>query len=176
MNVLVTAASRHGATAEIAERIAATLRVRGHTVVVRAPEAVTSLDGFDVVILGSAVYTGGWLKAARAFAARFLDDLNRRSVWLFSSGPVGDPLFPQEQPKDVPELLARTGARGHQVFAGRLDPSVLGVVERLAVRAVRVPPGDFRDWTAVGAWAALVADALAAAPGAARPARFGSTP
>lgn len=45
MNVLVTVASRHGATAEIGSAVADVLRARGHVVHEAAPEDVTDLDG-----------------------------------------------------------------------------------------------------------------------------------
>lgn len=160
MKVLVTAASRHGSTTEIAERIGAGLAGRGWTVCLQPPGEVTSLDGFAAVILGSAVYTGGWLKPARRCFERFAGDLTGRPLWLFSSGPVGDPAFPHEPAHDVADLMARSGARDHAVFAGKVDPSVLGLAERLAVRAVRVAPGDYRDWAAIDVWTTTVADTL----------------
>jgi menaquinone-dependent protoporphyrinogen IX oxidase len=54
--VLVSAASRHGATAEIAQAIGQALSGQGLTVAVIPPGDVGSLDGYDAVIIGSAVY------------------------------------------------------------------------------------------------------------------------
>jgi menaquinone-dependent protoporphyrinogen oxidase len=56
--VLVTAASRHGATAQIAGAIAERLTAAGHDVNLREPESVHDLDNIDAVVLGSAVYMG----------------------------------------------------------------------------------------------------------------------
>ena len=56
MKVLVTAASHHGATIEVADAIARRLTSDGFEVVRKSPEEVDSLDGFDAVICGSAVY------------------------------------------------------------------------------------------------------------------------
>jgi menaquinone-dependent protoporphyrinogen oxidase len=81
-------------------------------------------------------------------------------VWLFSSGPVGDPPKPTEDPVDASSLLERTGAREHHVFAGRLDRSRLSFGERAIAMALRAPEGDFRDWDDVRAWASGIADAL----------------
>ena len=83
-------------------------------------------------------------------------------MWLFSSGPVGDPPKPDEDPVDVAELLATTNARDHRVFAGKLVRKQLSFPERAIVSALRVPEGDFRDWIEIRQWAAGIADALGA--------------
>ena len=92
-----------------------------------------------------------WGRAARSWwAAR----------WLFSSGPVGDPPKPEEDPVDVADLLAATAAREHRIFAGKLVRKQLSFPERAIVSALRVPEGDFRDWTEIRQWAAGIADAV----------------
>ena len=65
MRVLVAAATKHGATGEIAQAIADTLRDQGLDPAVLEPERVDTIDGYDAVVLGSAVYAGHWLKPAR---------------------------------------------------------------------------------------------------------------
>ncbi|TVR36161.1 MAG: flavodoxin [Nitriliruptor sp.] len=153
MRVLVTAASKHGATSEIADAIADRLAEQGIDVVQRLPADVASPDGFDAVILGSGVYAGRWLDAARQFVARLSAELRDRQVWIFSSGPLGDPLKPEQDPVDAAAMLEATGARDHRVFAGRLDRSLLGFADKAIVVALRAPEGDFRDWDAIHAWA-----------------------
>ena len=67
MKVLVAAASRHGATQEIADAIGRTLDAEGvHASVTPIAEAGDP-TGYDAVILGSAVYMGHWLDAATKF-------------------------------------------------------------------------------------------------------------
>jgi hypothetical protein len=61
VTVLVSAASRYGATAEIAERLGQALAERGVDGIVRDPADVEGLDGYDAAIVGSAVYDGHWL-------------------------------------------------------------------------------------------------------------------
>jgi menaquinone-dependent protoporphyrinogen oxidase len=163
MKVLVTAASRYGATGEIAEAIGEVLRERGLDATVGPPEAAT-VDGYDAAVLGSAVYAGHWLKPARELVDRDRDALAALPVWLFSSGPVGDPPKPEEDPVDVAEIAAATGARDHRVFAGKLLRKQLGFADKAIAVALRVPDGDFRDWTAVRDWAAGIADALRSGP------------
>jgi menaquinone-dependent protoporphyrinogen oxidase len=162
MTVLVCAASKHGATAEIAEAIGRVLRDRGIAVDVRSAENVTMVDGYDAVVLGSAVYVGHWLEPARRLVDSAGLALARRPVWLFSSGPIGDPAKPTEDPVDVAAVVQATGARDHRIFAGRLDKHLLGFGERAMVAALRAPTGDFRDWPAIEAWAAGIAETLTA--------------
>ena len=153
MRVLVTAASKHGATLEVADAIADRLAAQGMDVVQRLPADVTALDEFDAVILGSAVYAGRWLDAARRFVDRLGAELRDLPVWLFSSGPLGDPLKPEQDPIDAAPMLEATDACGHRIFAGRLDRSRLGFADKAIVVALRAPEGDFRDWDAIHAWA-----------------------
>jgi menaquinone-dependent protoporphyrinogen oxidase len=123
MKVLVTAATRYGATGEIARAIGEVLREHGLDSTVGPPETTTTVDDYDVVVLGSAVYAGRWLKPARELVDRSRGALAARPVWLFSSGPVGDPPKPEQDPVDVADLVATTGARDHRVFAGKLVAS-----------------------------------------------------
>jgi menaquinone-dependent protoporphyrinogen oxidase len=112
------------------------------------------------VVLGSAVYAGRWLKPARELVDRSRDALAARPVWLFSSGPVGDPPKPEEDPVDVAAIVAATGAREHRVFAGRLVRRQLGFADKAIAVALRVPDGDFRDWAEIRRWSAGIAAAL----------------
>lgn len=166
MRVLVSAASRHGSTREIAERIAGVVRkaLPGDAVIdVCAAAQITAPTGYDAVVLGSAVYMGRWLEDARLAAVRIAARAPQ-SVWLFSSGPVGEPPKPDEDPVDVPGIVAATNARGHRLFAGRLDRHRLGFAEKAMVLALRVPDGDFRDWDTIDAWARQIAAELLARP------------
>ena len=59
-------------------------------------------------MLASAVYTGHWLKEAREFSSRLAPVLATRPVWLFSSGPTGDPSSFAQDAVDVATALAAT--------------------------------------------------------------------
>jgi menaquinone-dependent protoporphyrinogen oxidase len=166
--ILVVVASRHGATAEIAEAISRAVggcpagRAVGLSAVAVPAQQRPSPTPFDAVVLGSAVYAGRWLDTAREYAAAHADVLRTRPVWLFSSGPIGEPPFPPDQPHDAGPIAELTGARGHRVFPGRLDKARLSFGERAMVTAMRAPLGDFRDWAAVDAWAAEIAAVVSA--------------
>ena len=122
MTVLVTAATEHGATGEIAEAIAQALHKRGLESC-SSPQDVSSIEAYDAVVLGSHVYTGHWLKPAKELVERSANALAARPVWLFSSGPVGDPSrkLVQKMGEDPVELATigeATRARDHHTFAG----------------------------------------------------------
>jgi menaquinone-dependent protoporphyrinogen oxidase len=171
MKVLVCAASRYGATADIAARIFSVLDLAldGAEVHLCAPEAVTDIDGYDAVVLGSAVYMGRWLESARALVATNATVLAERPVWLFSSGPIGRPAKPDKDPAAVAEMMTAIGAREHRLFAGRLARNGLRLRDRAVMAAVRAPDGDYRDWADIEAWAGGIATALRAmAPTATR--------
>jgi menaquinone-dependent protoporphyrinogen oxidase len=160
MEVLVTVASKHGSTAEIAKEIASVLNDTEIKVVVSPPEEVQAIDEYDAVVLGSAVYAGHWMKEANELVDRLGDALAGRPVWLLSSGPIGDPPRPEEDPVDVAAVMERTGAREHRVFAGKLLKRDLSFGERAIVLALRAPEGDFRDWDAIRSWAGDIAEAV----------------
>jgi menaquinone-dependent protoporphyrinogen oxidase len=161
MTVLVAAASRHGATYEIADAIGQALEERGLDVQVVAAEDVEGVAGYEAVVIGSGVYAGHWLEPARRLVDEHRDELVRIPTWLFSSGPIGDPPRPDEEHAvHVDDLLQASGARGHRVFAGRLERHGLGLTERAMVFAFRAPEGDYRNWDEIGAWAAALADEL----------------
>jgi acetate kinase len=165
VRVLVAAASRHGATAELAAAIADGVRAGFDgvaDVVLRRPRDVEDVWGYDAVVLGSAVYFGHWLQEAHELLLRCAIALWERPVWLFSSGPVGVPERPPEALLDVGEELRLSRAREHRLFPGRLDRSRLDLAERAMMTALRAPEGDFRDWTAAADWGASIGAALTA--------------
>ncbi|WP_432677802.1 flavodoxin domain-containing protein [Rhodococcus pyridinivorans] len=156
MKVLVAVASRHGSTAEIATALAASMRHHGAQVDVNAPEDVDEVDAYDVVVLGSAVYRSRWLRSAREFSDRHAAELRERDVYLFSSGPVASGGRSVNTCYDACAVAERIEAVEHRTFPGKLDPAVLGTGERMVVRMVGAPSGDFRDWDAIGAWGARI--------------------
>ena len=107
MKVLVSVASRHGASFEIAEEISATLAAAGFGTAVLPPDAVTSLEGYDAVILGSSVYVGHWMDAAVNLVERFSKEITAVPVWLFSSGPMGHEPKPTTSRRTSPSWSRR---------------------------------------------------------------------
>lgn len=177
MTVLVAYASRHGATAGIAERIAEGLRTCGLTVEARSVSDVRDLAGYDAFVIGSAAYMFHWLKRATAFVKRNRVILAEKPVWLFSSGPLGTDLvdengrdiFEVTRPKEFDELQTVLHPRGERIFFGAWDGNAppIGFGERflrlMPASKATMPTGDFRDWPAIDAWAAEIATELTAA-------------
>jgi menaquinone-dependent protoporphyrinogen oxidase len=160
MRVLVSAASKHGATAGIGNHIGETLRERGFDVTVAAPDNAKPDAGYAAIVLGSGVYAGHWLKDAKTLAERIADASQPSPVWVFSSGPLGDPPKPDEDPVDVAGIVDLVSPVEHRIFAGKIDKSDLSFGERAIMVAVRAPDGDFREWDEIAAWANGIADAL----------------
>jgi menaquinone-dependent protoporphyrinogen oxidase len=184
--VLVVYDSRHGGTRGIAERIGEVVRAEGLDAVVEAADQDHDIGAADAFVVGSGVYMGSWLTEALEFVQRNQETLSARPTWLFSSGPlkgsertkedvdpVANALGPSEGPgsggrKKVEELSAAIRPRDHRVFFGAFDPK--DPPKAMSERFVRMmpgskkilPPGDFRDWDAIDAWAREIAAALAA--------------
>jgi menaquinone-dependent protoporphyrinogen oxidase len=162
VRVLVTAASRHGATFEIALKIGETLASAGLETDVRPPEEVDSVAPYDGVVIGSAVYAGRWLGPALDLIDRESAALKARAVWLYSSGPLGDPLKPDDALEGLGRLGEATHANQHRVFAGKADRRTFGLAERAIFTLVKAPEGDFRPWGEIGAWATEISEAVRA--------------
>jgi menaquinone-dependent protoporphyrinogen oxidase len=166
MKVLVAYGSKHGSTAEIAQRLGGWLGAAlaaadpSAEVDVMPADEVGELEGYGAVVIGSAVYAGHWVESATELVEKHGGFLSSVPVWVFSSGPVGDPPEPHEEPAEVAGVLASIEPRDHRLFAGSLDKHRLGWGERALVAALRAPEGDFRDWDAVEAWAGEIAAAL----------------
>jgi menaquinone-dependent protoporphyrinogen oxidase len=175
MQVLVAYASRHGATAGVAERIAEGLRSSGLSAEARPVSEVGEVERYDAFVIGSAAYLFHWLKGATRFVKRHRALLAIRPVWLFSSGPLGtdrideqgDDVLEATRPREFDELATLVNPRGMAVFFGAWDPDAprVGVTEQLVRRlpaAAETPAGDFRDWPAIDAWSAEIARVLLA--------------
>jgi menaquinone-dependent protoporphyrinogen oxidase len=161
MTVLVAYASKHGATRQIAERIADMLQKAGVDVEAQPIKAVTDASKYEAFVIGGAVYFGSWLKDVTAFLKRNHALLSTRPVWLFSSGPLGDSPVDAEgrdlreaaSPKELAAMTDAIQPRDHRVFFGALDHTTFGLPERMlwalpASRALLIE-GDFRDWAEI---------------------------
>jgi menaquinone-dependent protoporphyrinogen oxidase len=167
MTVLVAYASKRGSTAEIAETVAATLRRAGLDVDLEPVEQVGSLEPFDAVVLGSAVYMKRWRGDAPHFLKKHRKALRQMPFWVFSSGPVGDPANDNHDWMEPPKLVKKVeemGGKGHVVFGGSLPLQPRGVMERAMVEGTPKQFRDRRDWAQIREWSGRVASELVAVP------------
>lgn len=165
-SILVTYASKHGGTLGIATAIAEVLRQAGLEVDVQSVDLVQDPSKYAAVVLGSALYIGQWRKEAIEFLEVHAETLAKLPVFLFSSGPTGegDPaelLKGVVIPDNIRPVIDRINPRQITVFHGELDPQELGLGERLIIKGVKAPTGDYRDWESIDKWATSIADALA---------------
>jgi menaquinone-dependent protoporphyrinogen oxidase len=163
MTVLVAYGTRAGSTAELAEWIAQELRDAGVAAQARPAAEVDDVGEYSALVLGGAVYAGGWHPDARAFAKRFADRFAGRPVWMFSTGPLDDTAETTDLPPDPQARAAMTalGAREHVTFGGRLSEETRGWLGFVARRMAReAHGGDFRNPERVRAWARTIAGQL----------------
>jgi menaquinone-dependent protoporphyrinogen oxidase len=156
-HVLVAYATKHGATAEIAEAIAAKLQGSGHTVDCLPVELVESMEAYDAAVIGSAVYMRRWRPEARHLLKRQAKALANRPFWIFSSGPCGEKPDPAwAEPHGIVRRAEHLGVRGHVVFGGRLPLEPDNFIERSMVENCPPERRDLRDWDEIRSWAADV--------------------
>ena len=156
--VLISYATKHGSTHEVAEFVAAHLAEIGVEVHTLPAHRVRSLDEYGAVVLGAPLYMGRWHHDARAFLRRFRSELAARPLAVFALGPVEDK---PEQWDGAREQLYKTLAHvpGVEpvtvgVFGGAIVP------ETLHFPFSRIPAGDLRDWDSIAAWTERLPDAL----------------
>jgi menaquinone-dependent protoporphyrinogen oxidase len=158
--ILVAYASRKGSTAGIAQAIGKELTLDGYTVDVSEMKSVTSLAGYNAVVLGAPVYTGKVTGDVAAFVSTNKDELSRVPVAGFVTGIA--PVFPKTgDVKGFTDQLVTALSPVRPVavtmFAGTLDAGKMNLVERSLTMLMKVPRGDFRDWDAIAAWAKTLA-------------------
>jgi menaquinone-dependent protoporphyrinogen oxidase len=163
MKVLVSVASKHGSTEGIGHEIAARLRAANIDVDVVPAGTTPSIAKYDACVIGGAIYMGRWMSQARDLLKNNVELLKARPVWLFSSGPIGEKRDPADS-AEGDRLLAQIGGREHRLFAGSIKKEELGLGERMAIRMVKAPYGDYRPWAEIGEWADSIAKELTAVP------------
>lgn len=153
--ILVAYVSQKGSTAEIAQAIARELQAAGKEADAKEASAVASLEGYDAVVIGGAVYMGR-VGGVGKFVKRHRSELLQRPVAAFAVG-----LAPASEDtegiawdlKGLRSAIAPLQPVAETVFAGKLDPVKLSWFQRWIVKRVKSPVGDFRDWAAIAAWA-----------------------
>ena len=159
-SVLVAYATRFGSTQEVAGSIAATLRRVGLEVDLHPMGDVRSVDHYDAVVLGAAIYSAQWHPEAHRFLSQHREALAQRPVGVFTLGPLSTSAAAKRNSRRQldNELTKYPWFKpvAIEIFAGKYDPSKpgLNVFERF------LPARDYRNWDAIRAWANALAAQL----------------
>lgn len=162
MTVLVTYATHSGATRTLAETITETLTAAGITVEVVDVNDGPDPSGYDAVVLGSGVRIDAAEKPATAWAKSHREVLSSKPMAFFTcSGSAADPAKGGKQ-KAADSFVEMLGFSPVAVknFPGWVIMDKIPVHERLLLKSMRTPTGDFRDLDAVRAWAQEIAPLL----------------
>ena len=172
MRVLVGYASAYGSTKGIATEIGERLTRAGLEVDVRPVSEIEAIDGYDAVVLGSAIDNMSWLPQARGVRRSHTTALTVRPDWLFSVSSVGDtssffgPRVARvmrrmhHEPREIAGIRRATRTRDHRNFAGAVDRTHWNLAGHLFLRAFGGSYGDHRDWQDVDTWADGIASEL----------------
>jgi menaquinone-dependent protoporphyrinogen oxidase len=153
--ILVAYASKKGSTAEIAQAIGKEIRTAGHFVDITEIKSVSSLNGYNAVVIGGPFYMGTVTDMGK-FIGRYRGALIRLPVAAFAVGvaPLGkDPADKENAMKKLQQTLEPLTPVAMTIFAGKVDPSKLSWLQKWMTEKAKSPVGDFRDWTAIAAWA-----------------------
>ncbi|MCL1899813.1 MAG: flavodoxin domain-containing protein [Promicromonosporaceae bacterium] len=129
MKIAVVVASRHGTTAELAERIATELPDAD---VYELSVGFPDLAQYEGVIVGSATYAGKPLPAMREYA--LTADLTGKRLALFLGGMVESADEREKQFATAFPASWRERAVAEEWLGGRFDLSRLSFAERATVR------------------------------------------
>ena len=157
--ILVAYASLCGSTAEVAEEAAHILERQGAEVFVCDVDDVTTIEGYNAVVLGTAIRMGRPVKPMRAFLKRFATKVAELPNAVFSVGATPKTKTPDaiaDAARFVAPMVAEVAPVSVALFAGKLDPTVLPLPWRALIEYAepgsRLSPGDWRDWDAIDSW------------------------
>jgi len=160
--ILVTYASRAGATAGVAEAIGKTLSENGVQVDVRPMQDVKDLSPYRAVVAGSAIQGGQWLPEAMQFMQANRASLSQKPFAAFlvcmTLAMPGAEKYREHVRTWLEPVRAMARPVSEGLFAGALDirkvPSLGDKLKfRLSVLFGVWSEGDHRDWGAIHAWA-----------------------
>ena len=163
--IIIAYETKYGATLEIAQKIGKVLADGGLGADVVSIDQISDLGPYKVIILGSAVFTGNWCEEAAKFLEANEKVLSEKTVWLFSSGPLGEGSVEEDSkgwqfPEKLQPIADRIAPRNIAVFHGKIDKDKLSLLHKFMIKVAKVPVGDFRRWDEINAWAKGIAETL----------------
>lgn len=166
-NVLVVYATGSGCTAGVAEQIARSLAEAGATVELAPVEDDPVAADIDAVVVGSGIRAGQWHGKAKRWVLANREALKGRPTAFFTccltmATDAEDPEKVAQVRAYTDPIIAESGVEPVEVglFAGWNEPKSFSLPERLILKAMKAPVGDFRDFSAVAAWSEAVARKL----------------
>jgi len=157
--VLITYATRAGSTVGVADAIGAELRRRGLEVDIQPVTANPTVAEYEAVILGSAIRMANWLPEMVEFIRANQQALRSRPVAVFTVHILNTGV---DEPSRTARVTYLNTVRpflnpvDEVFFTGRIDLKTLSFVDRLMVKMVKSPIGDFRDWDGIRIWSSAV--------------------
>jgi menaquinone-dependent protoporphyrinogen oxidase len=167
--ILVTYASRFGATAGVAEAIGKTLSEHGAQVDVLPMKEVGDLNPYQAVVAGSAINAGAWLPEAMQFLQAYRNELRQKPFAAFLVCMTLTMKNGEQYRSQVSTWLEPVRAQVRPLreglFAGALDirkiPSRSDRMKfRISVMTGVWKEGDHRDWKAIHTWSESLAPQL----------------
>lgn len=153
--VLAAYATYAGSTIEVAFAISETLGEKGFLVDVKPIKENPPIDGYQAVLIGSAVQHAHWLPEAVDFIKANQSALNRLPVALFCThiqNLEDDETSRGNRLAYLDEVRPLLQPVDEGFFAGKFDQC--GAALLLPSWLARfVPPLDFRNWEKIRAWA-----------------------
>lgn len=157
--LLVTYATKHGSTLEVAEAIARSLREQSLEVEVQPAASVRDLAPYAGVVLGGALYMGRLHTDARRFLRRHSKALEDLPLAVFAMGPLTtDDAQVEGSWKQLRHALSRVPRVqpvSTAIFGGVVDPS------QLHFPFNHMPASDARNWERIDSWARELAPVFA---------------
>ena len=157
--ILVAYATKCGSTAEISTAITESLCAGGLSAELKRASSVKSIEGYQGVVLGTAIYMGSPLKEATDFIEKFVSQMADTPFAIFDVCLTMKEATPENEKialdylKSISDVISpiKSGA-----FSGRIDLATLPPLYRMFAQADNegtLAEGDYRDWNVISTWA-----------------------
>jgi len=150
-------ATRTGSTVGVAEQIGRTLAERGFEVDVRPMREHPKVEGYDAIVLGSAINGAAWLPEAVSFLKSNAAALSRVPVATFCVHSMNGGVDEKQTKKRLAYLdkvreVVKPSSEGFFLGQGP-DPDDTSLIARWAFKAFGGSgEGDMRDWNKITSW------------------------
>ncbi|MBN1264900.1 MAG: hypothetical protein JXA25_05360 [Anaerolineales bacterium] len=169
--VLISYATTHGSTREVAERIAAVLQAKHLETELAEAKKIHSLNGYDAAVLGVPLYMFKMHGDGRRFLSRFrLKFKDGLPLAIFAGGPMEPDKVEEhmkgsrEQVQNELENFPEIQPKSVLIIGGRFDPGALKFPWNMIPAMKQLPAADLRDWGEITTWAQSLPDTLELGP------------